>query len=413
MLMKKICIVSTRHISYNPRVLKEADALDAGGYEVVVVTISNDERQAAFDEELMRARKWSLLTVGFRKERREERRYWLYLSVKQRLFLLLARISLRWGIAERAGEKAFDGLVRLAKAERADLYIAHHAEALGAACSAAGSNQARFGFDAEDFHTGMSETGGRQDRLIGWLEAKYLPLCDYLTAASKGIAEAYRDKYGIKMPQVILNVFPLEALPVRAPGNPVRFYWYSQVIGPNRGIELLLQAAKRVTLPFEIHLRGKLSSEEYRNQLKEQCGNSGLWERVFLHEPILAARLISDGNQFDVGLALESNVSVNRNICVTNKVFSYLMSRLFIIGTDTYGQKDIFNHFAGAVRVCRMNDPADLAEAMRSCIAGEISLLEGKRAAGRAVEQSFNWDLEAAKLRLLVDNIINTKQLSI
>lgn len=403
--MKKICIVTTRHISYNPRVLKEADALWAAGYEVAVVCINNDERQAAFDEELMRVRKWKLRAVSFRKEK--ERGYWLYLSAKQRLFVVLTKISFSRGIAERAAEKAFDGLRRLARAERADLYIAHHTEALGAAYAAARGNKARFGFDAEDFHSGMRETTSAPDKMIGWLEAKYLPFCDYLTAASKGIAEAYRDKYGIRLPQVILNVFPLEELPVREPGNPIKFYWYSQVIGPNRGIELLLEAANRITLSFEIHLRGRLYSEDYKHALKEQCGHSGLWDRVFLHEPIPPAQLISDGNQFDIGLALESNISVNRNICVTNKVFSYLMSRLFIIGTDTYGQKDIFSHFPDAVRICRMNDPEDLAGAMQACIAGKAVVLEGKRAAGEAVERCFNWELESARLRHEVHTILN------
>lgn len=412
--MKKICIVTTRHISYNPRVLKEADALDAAGYTVVVVTIRNDGKQAEFDDQLMAARKWTLRTVNFRKDRGEERRYWVYLSVKQRIFQLLSKIGLGWGIAERAAEKAFDGLRDLARVQRADLYIAHHAEALGAAFAAARDNKARFGFDAEDFHTGMEDSNAAANRMIAFLEVKYLPRCQYLTAASKGIAEAYRDKYGVPMPLVLLNVFPLENLPAGKPGNPIRFYWYSQVIGPNRGIELLLDAANRVTERadngegFEIHLRGRLSSEDYREELRRQYGKAGLWDRIFFHEPILAEKLIGDANRFDVGLALESDVSVNRNICVTNKVFSYLMSRLFIIGTDTYGQKDIFSHFPGAVRICRMGDPEDLAGAMRYCIASDVAVLEGKKSAGRTAEQAFNWEKESEKLKTYVNKILNS-----
>ena len=406
--MKKICIVTTRHISYNPRVLKEADALYAAGYEVVVAGISNNERQAAFDKELMSGRKWTLRTVDFCREHRREAGYWFYLSLKQRIFCYLARISLRWGIAERAVEKGFDGLRRLARAERADLYIAHHAEALGAAYAAARDNHSSLGFDAEDFHTGMNDPDSGMNKMIEWLERKYLPSCQHLTAASKGIAAAYREKYGIRLPEVILNVFPLEDLPVRGPGEPVRFYWYSQVIGPNRGIEQLLDAASRLTMPFEIHLRGSMYSEEYRNGLRQRCGNSGQWDRIFLHEPIVAAKLIPDANRFDVGLALESDTSINANIAVANKIFAYLMARLFIIGTDTDGQKEIFTHFPDAVRVCRMNDPADLADAMQSCITGRVPLLEGKRAAGKAAEQCFNWDMESAKLRIFVDRILTS-----
>jgi glycosyltransferase involved in cell wall biosynthesis len=193
-------------------------------------------------------------------------------------------------------------------------------------------------------------------------------------------------------------VFPYEELRAGKPGEPVRFYWYSQVIGPNRGIELLLEAASRISLPFEIHLRGSLCSEKYRERLKAKCVGTGLWAKVFLHEPILAERLIADANQFDVGLALESDISVNRNICVTNKVFSYLMSRLLIIGTDTEGQKEIFTYFPLASRLCRMNDAEDLAEAMRRVIQHPEHLTEGKKAAARAAAGQFCWDLESAKL---------------
>jgi predicted O-methyltransferase YrrM/glycosyltransferase involved in cell wall biosynthesis len=396
--IRRICIVTTRHISYNPRVLKEADALHAGGYEVSVVTIDNHDRLREFDREQMRSRGWRLKTVNFSKNK--EYATWLYLSLRQRVFGALARLTFGMGFAERAAERAYDGLVRLAKKEKADLYIAHHAEALGAAWDAARHNGAKLGFDAEDFHTGMDEGGPtRNTELVAWLEAKYLKKCQYITAASKGIAEAYASKYGIVLPRVILNVFPYEELPEKGVHSPVRFYWYSQVIGPYRGVELLLKAAAKIEDEgFEIHLRGRLYSDEYKEQLKGLVGRPGLWERIYFHEPIVADQIIREGNGYDVGMALESPVSVNRNICVTNKTFSYLMSRLFIIGTDTYGQKDIFSHFPEATRMCRAGDEEDLAAAMTWCIRNPGRLLDGKRAAGAAVKGAFNWEVESEKL---------------
>jgi glycosyltransferase involved in cell wall biosynthesis len=246
----------------------------------------------------------------------------------------------------------------------------------------------------------MNETGtvSAQDKLVEYLETNYLPHLSYMTAASQGIGKAYVDKYGVKRPVTILNVFPYEELPAGEVSDPVKFYWYSQVIGPNRGIELLLEAASRIRLPFEIHLRGSLQSKAYRDKLKELCGASGLWERLVLHEPILAERLIGDANRFDVGLALESDISFNRNICVTNKTFAYLMSRLVLLGTDTEGQKDIFSQFPDASRICRMNDAAALAAAMEFLILHKDLLIAAKQAAGKAVRGSFNWELESQKL---------------
>jgi glycosyltransferase involved in cell wall biosynthesis len=395
--MSSICIVTTRHISYNPRVLKEADALAAAGHTVTVVALRNDERQAAFDDELMRGRSWTLRTVNFRKK--QERFYWLYLSVKQRFFLYLSRFGRKAGIAERAAEKAFDSLAGLARSVKADLYIAHHAEALGPAHRAARKHGAIFGFDAEDFHTGMNPAGvgSREDRLVAFLEAKYLSVCTYMTVASTGIADAYQTKYRLASPCVILNVFPYEELPEVKTGDVVKFYWFSQVIGPNRGIEPLLEAASRISQPFELHLRGRLQSEEYREKLEALCGGSGVWDRVFLHDPIIAGQLIGDANRFDIGLALESGFSMNNNLAVSNKLFSYLMSRLPVIATDTDGQKDIFRHFPGAGRICRMNDASDLAAAMTYYILNRDELMAGKAAAAAAVKQ-FNWEQESKKL---------------
>lgn len=398
--MKKICIVTTRHISYNPRVLKEADAFFSRGYAVSVVTVNNHSDQYRFDCELMKTRRWTLHTVNFRKDAPSEKRGWIVLSLSQKFFLFLSRLIFRFGIAERAAQKGFSALARLAVAQKADFYIAHHAEALGAAWMGARAAGAGFGFDAEDFHTGMSESAqpAKNEAIISFLEKKYLPRCTHFTAASKGIGEAYAKKYGVRSHTTVLNVFPREAIRVSGVHIPVRFYWYSQVIGPNRSLETLLEAAAKIQNPFELHLRGSFHSNEYQAKMESLVEQYSLGGKVFFHPPILAERIIADAAQYDVGLALESAVSENRNICVTNKIFSYLMSGLAIVGTDTDGQKDIFSNFPAAVRMCRMNDAESLAAAMQLLLQQPAELLAAKQAARQAAENCFNWEMEAEKL---------------
>lgn len=405
--MKKICIVTTRHISYNPRVLKEADALKEKGYEVVVITVSNHYRQRKFDEELMQTRCWKLKTVNFCKEIKNERPRWLYFSVKQKLFERLSHLSLRYGIAERAMSKAYTPLLTLAVKEKAHCYLTHHPEALAIGFKASRKNKARFGFDAEDFHTGMNESSNAsgEEALTEYLERKYLPFCHHLTAASKGISEAYAEKYNIKKPQVLLNVFPEIKLPAPQLNSPVKFYWYSQTIGPNRNLEFLIKAASLVNDSFEVHLRGSFQNQQYFHHLTQLINSHGLKDKFYFHKPIRADAIISDAHQFDVGMALESNVSFNRNICVTNKTFSYLMSGLAIIGTDTCGQKDIFANFPDAVYVCKMNDEQDLASGMRYYIQHPAKLYTAKKAARRAAENEFNWERESKKFLTKIESL--------
>lgn len=401
--VNKICIVTTRHISYNPRVLKEADAFFNNGYAVSVVTVNNHQHQHQFDAELMKTRGWKLHTVNFRREVSQEKLTWLYLSFRQKLYSRLAKFTLRFGIAERAVCRGFDELLKLAVKEKADFYLVHHPEALGIGYAAAQRHNAKFGFDAEDFHTGMNEstTNSKDENILSYIENRYLPHTSYLTAASKGIGESYAAKYNIAPGAVILNVFPKEVPVPSAARGPVRFYWYSQAIGPNRSLEILLQAAAKINGPFEIHLRGSFHNDEYKNLLAGLVKELGLGGKVFFHDPILANDIIKDAVQYDVGLALESDVSVNRNICVTNKIFSYLMSGLAIIGTDTYGQKDIFTHFSDAVFLCRQNNADDLAKAMLFYIQQPDKLAVAKLAARQAADTRFNWECE---IEILMDN---------
>ena len=133
---------------------------------------------------------------------------------------------------------------------RVDLYIAHYPAALPAVATAARKYGTRYAYDAEDFHIGDWPDDAKYDgerRLVREIESRYLQGCAYVTAASPGIAEAYVDTYGIKRPRVVLNAFPLgHALPNPTPQGTVRprpsLYWFSQTIGPDRGLECAVRA---------------------------------------------------------------------------------------------------------------------------------------------------------------------------
>jgi len=411
--VKKICIVTTRHISYNPRVLKEADALYNAGYSVVVVTINNHHLQRQFDEELMKERLWSLVTVNFRKSVKGEKMKWLKLSLQNKILGQLRRFSLKYGIAEMVADKAYNSLRKKAIDEKADLYIAHHAETLGIAYSAAQINKAKWGFDAEDFHSEMEDSYSHcaEKSLIEFLENKYLHRCDYMTASSKGIGEAYKKKYNLVQDfTVILNSFPVVSIQIKPISNSIKFYWYSQVIGPTRGLEQLILACGKLKGQFELHLRGTIQSDSYKSLLLELADKNGVQDKIYFHKPILADQIIPNAVQFDVGLALEYETSLNKKFCVANKIFAYLMSGLAIVGTDTFGQKDIFKYFPDAVKLCQMENADDLAKAMQYFIDYPEQLELAKKSARLAAEQEFNWEMESYKFLKTIEGVLENEE---
>jgi glycosyltransferase involved in cell wall biosynthesis len=440
-----VCIVSTKHVSYNPRVVKEADALSAAGHEVTVVTVCNNREQALLDEGVMTSRNWRLLTVRYRIQGVTERLRWLHLAVRQKVHAkCLSRLTLGLGVAERAQGREHPELKSLACSVRADLYIAHHPEALGAAHAAARKCQARFAFDAEDCHSEMfgrpvmptqasdqadmvrqllagTAAGPRnpEQRRIEYLERKYLPRCDYLTAASDGIAEAYACKYGLDRPTTILNVFPLAPLAALAmserearasrradpaPGCSVRLYWYSQVIGPGRGLEEAVQALALLPVPAELHLRGS-AQPGFVETLVKMAAGLGVGDRLHLHPPCPPDELIAEAASFDIGLALETGKEINNLLASSNKLFTYMNAGLAIIATDTPGQRSILGQAPAAGVMCRMNDAASLAEAIIRLLETPQVMRRAQQASRAAAETHFNWEVESKKLLELVCDV--------
>src|SRR5690606_3633175 len=91
------------------------------------------------------------------------------------------------------------------------------------------------------------------------IERTLLPKCDLLTCAAPLIGKAYRSRYGIEM-ATILNVFPLSEMPTeslqsREEKEP-SIYWFSQTIGPERGLEEFLAGIGSAKSPISLQLRG-------------------------------------------------------------------------------------------------------------------------------------------------------------
>lgn len=423
----KISVITSRHISYNPRVVKEADALTEAGHDVTVVTVCNNVDQALLDLRLMRSRPWRLLTVNYRRTGGRERLLWFYSALRQRCFRLLDAVTHGCGIAERAQGREYPELKRLACSVRADLYIAHHVEALGAAWSAAQGHGARFALDAEDFHSGMyavppqvEMAGGlnetvakllaaaehlpkcREQQRVEYLERKYLPRCDFISAAADGIAIAYALKYQLPRPPTVLNVFPLEeldasSLVTRHPSPPFRLYWYSQVIGPGRGLEEAVRALALLDAPCELHLRGTPQAD-FVARLQKLAVGVGVGGRLFFHSPCPPEELVAEAARYDIGLALETGKELNNLLAVSNKLFTYLNAGLAVVASDTPGQAGIMAQIPEAGVMCRMNDARSLAAGINELIGEPGRLAAAREAARRAAEERYNWEVEARKV---------------
>jgi glycosyltransferase involved in cell wall biosynthesis len=395
---KRICLVSPSHLASNPRLVKEADALHEAGFAVRVVTGDATPGVRPLDAVILARAAWPVVKVGLGPRP-------LYLA--RRMRQEFARTAFDLGaradrVAVWAQSTITTRLARAAAADAADLYIGHCLDALPAAAWAARRHGAKLGFDAEDDHVGeLDETPQNRSEIEvrRRIEARYLSQCQHLTAASPGIARAYRDRHGVTMTP-ILNVFPLAQAPADASGGRYRkrsdslsVYWFSQTIGPGRGLELFIQAMGEVRGLVTLSLRGS-DFLGYSARLKMLAAEAGVADAIqFLPSapPDEMARLAA---HHDIGLASELGTPPNRAISLTNKIFVYLLAGIPVLMSDTSAQRELAVDLGDAARVVNLKDPASVASVLRSLARDAEALAGAKCVAGRLGQTRFNWDIE-------------------
>ena len=129
-------------------------------------------------------------------------------------------------------------------------------------------------------------------------------------------------------------------------------------------------------------------------------------QRIVLHAPAPPDQMIRLAAEFDVGLALEHPVSLNREVCLTNKIFSYLLAGNAIIATATLGQRPIMEIIGKAGFLYEPGDIDALAHCLRFWDQDRNALHQARRQSWSWGTQRFNWDLEKNKLVQLVNAVL-------
>lgn len=399
----KICLVTPGHLSTNPRLVKEALTLSSEGFEVAVVHGSFSHWGAEHDHAIG-ARLQTTLAVPFGPLQAPRATY-----LRQTLVRRTAQAVTEAGVTampfvEAAHSPVMADLGMAAASVRADLYIAHYVAALPAAARAAGRHGAVYAFDAEDFHLGdLPDTPEHapENRIIRAIESRYLPGAAYLTAASPMIAEAYAETYGILLPTTVLNVFPKRNAP---PGPTPRgtatpgpsLYWFSQTIGPGRGLETAIEAIARAQSRPHLYLRG-MPAVSYMDQLCRFAAQAGVGEKLHFLDPASPDDLERLGAAYDLGYVGELAETRSRQIAITNKLFSYLMGGVPSLASDIPAHRRIAPNLGSAISLFQIGNAAALAAALDALLLDPTRLAAARAHAWQLGQQRYNWEFEASQ----------------
>jgi glycosyltransferase involved in cell wall biosynthesis len=391
--------------------VKAADALAQAGHEVRVVSASYipwaREADVHLRQQAHRAWIWDAIDLNYSSPAGAFAR--VSTGLQQRWAVRRAKhlgvVSCPLPVAATVFNRSYKYLLRAVLQEPADLYYGGGGGGLAVAAAAARRVGVPYALDLEDFHTGEQPPDAFMTSVVERVERDILPGAAFLTTASEAIARAYEEKYRVK-PIAINNTFPL---PPGAPPPPVaddsgslKLYWFSQTIGPNRGLEDVVKAAGLAGVPIELHLRGS-PIVAYLEQFRSDAARLAPLMKLVIHAPAPPDEMIRLCYGYDVGLALEQPDPRRRNtdLALSNKVFTYMLGGLALAMTNTGGQRALAARLAtAAVRY----DPGDvevLAQGLLRWATDRPALERAKRAAWDAASARWHWEHDEERGALL------------
>jgi glycosyltransferase involved in cell wall biosynthesis len=400
---RHVCLVTNGHIASNPRAVKEADALVEAGARVTVVAAQTLDWLKTADADLAAKRRWTYFPVDV--TARARRGSYAINAAARRIASLLPAACWRLpGVAEAAFSRTTRPLRLAALGVEAELYIAHNLAALPAAAGVAAARGAKLGFDAEDLHSEelMDTPSNRKQRLLArTIEDRYMPRCDQLTASAPMISAHYAARYRHEV-TTILNVFPLGAAAAASTPRvgPPSLYWFSQTIGPGRGLEPVIDAMPAMKCRAALHLRGAWAPG-YEAVLRRRARDAGVADRLHAHPRGDPEDMVRLASVHDIGLSIElterrgAEVQLTaRAACLPNKLFTYLLAGLPVLLSDTPAQAELHAGLGEAAALIPLERRDRIAETVDQWLLDEAALRKRKRKALELAASRFNWDLE-------------------
>ncbi len=334
----KLLFLSAFNLTTNPRLTKELQLATELGYTVDFVGIDLGGWSAHIDRQLipqLQAHKMTFLPVT----RSHPIRWFMWTAAEKgaRQLWKFAKDSIFLSsLAHSRRSIMLWNHVRKQQLDY-DLIIAHTLPALYPAWRVSLLTGIPFIFDVEDYHPG-EKCNDEERRRRQLIMTRLLPNAAFLTCASPMICE-YTHKLIADYPedkmQVINNSFPEQEF-IYQPANQgkIQFVWFSQNIAAGRGLELVIPQLFKHRNKVHLTLIGNLYADFYKEFLRQ------FKDVLTIKSPMPQQELNNELCKYDVGLAIELNSSdMNRQICLTNKIFAYAQAGLYILATDTPAQK--------------------------------------------------------------------------
>lgn len=174
-------------------------------------------------------------------------------------------------------------------------------------------------------------------------------------------------------------------------------YWFSQTIGPGRGLETAVAAIAQSRLKPHLYLRGR-PTPGYVEELRSLAGSQEAASRIHVLDIAAPHDMERLAASFDLGLVAETNQTMNHSICLPNKLFTFLLAGVPPLISDTPGQGTFARENGLEDLVYPIGDGEALARRLDVMVAAPARLAGLRRTCFDLGQSRYNWEIESVKL---------------
>ncbi len=373
--MPKLLFITTTNLTTNPRLLKELKLASENGHECTFIGFKLGNWSDGTEQEHLKL--LAPVKPIYLSATKDSFNNWLLSTIVWKFSIFFNKLFIKSLCAYAHNKRTWQLVLKLKRIKSDyDLIIGHNLGALYPAIRFAKKHNIPFAFDIEDYHPGEKCSPAEKHRRE-FLMQKLLPKATYISYASPligehslaliskaGIDTSKLDSFkymatstkcisrtvcdtgfpdeietpiGVKLPDNFLvnnsfsqNEFQL----IENSSEKIRFVWFSQNITWGRGLEQMIPALSKFREKIDLYLIGNKRLDFHEKFLKNYD------DFINYIEPLPQKELNLKLSQFDIGLAIEiSNVDLNKEIALSNKIFAYTQAGLFVLATDTSAQK--------------------------------------------------------------------------
>jgi glycogen synthase len=409
-------IISYTPVSKEPRVIRQIQALEQEGWQVVVFGLKGKTQcpetwnfvELPIHDTFFRGR------IGFA--------FTLLAAKIVGIVRLLAMLLGRYGC--NATQKELGGRLHQAllppywlkkrvirnfahknECKRPDLVISHDYFTSDIGLEMARKANAKLIVDCHEYALGQY---AHDPRWAHWHRPHIKALQDYVftradavTTVCPGIAGLIQADHGLAKPVRVIRSVPFyECHPYR-PVGPLITVLYHGEIYPSRGLHVAVRSMRWWRPEFRLVLRG-YSDPAYVLHLRDLAAEHGVRNRLFIEEPVPFNEIIPTANLADVGYFVHQDVSPQRRFVLPNKFFEYIMAGLALVVSDLPEMAGLVRHFECGSLVPDFNEES-IASTINALDAESINTMK-KRSLEAA--KKLNWEKEKESMMTLYRKIL-------